>query len=51
MLLLIAFQNLLFKKFKKNYKIFKNISFLNETKCSLCHLDFDYQEKYIVVLC
>ena len=41
---LIAFQNLLFKKTKKD--IF--ILFLNETKCSLPHLDFDYQEKYIM---
>ena len=42
MSLLIAFQNLLFKKI---YFVF------NETKCSLRHMDFDYQEKYIDVLC
>ena len=41
MSLLIAFQNLLFKK----------ITFLNETKRPLCHRDFDYQEKYIDALC
>ena len=38
MSLLIAFQNLLLKRF---------ISFLNEMNCSLHHLDFDYQEKYM----
>ena len=41
MSLLIAFQNLLFKK----------IYFVcNEMKCSLLLLDFSYQEKYIDIL-
>ena len=43
MSLLIAFQSKLYLK--------RSISFLNETKCSLRHLDFDYQEKCIDVLC
>ena len=41
--LLIAFQNLLFSK--------KVDLVLKETNCSLHHLDFGYQEKYINVLC
>ena len=42
MSLLIAFKMFYLKIF---------FSFLNKTKCYLCHLDFDYQEKYIDILC
>ena len=37
MSLLVAYQNLLFKNIQE--------------EVSLCHLDFDYQEKYVDVLC